>query len=171
MTHSFHCGPFLGLIAGGYYGHNGGGGDYICLPDKPIYGPKHSDAFESTGGIYGAEYEVNAFNPFNKNVHDHDAPCVVCYVKSRDTQIMMPARNDCPYGWTQEYHGFLMTEHYEHTMSRDYICVDHDPQSVPGSKSDHNGALLFPVQPNCDHFSGCPPYNNGWELTCSVCTK
>ena len=49
---------YLGFIAGAYYGHKGGGGEYICLPNQPKYG-KYTNTFESTGGIYGAEYEVN----------------------------------------------------------------------------------------------------------------
>ncbi|KAJ7374502.1 hypothetical protein OS493_004840 [Desmophyllum pertusum] len=55
--------------------------------------------------FYGTEYEIG-FNPFKHNLHDHDAPCAVCYVKSRATQLMIPARNDCPSGWTEEYHGY-----------------------------------------------------------------
>ena len=114
---------------------------------------------------------MNTFNPFSRNVHNHDVPCVVCYVSSRGTQLMMPARDDCPNGWTEEYHGYLMTEHYGHTISRDFICVDSDPESVPGSYGSHDGALLYLVQPNCGYFSTCPPYYEGRELTCAVCTK
>ena len=57
---------------------------------------------------------MSSFNPFKQNVHDHDAPCVVCYVRSRGTQLMIPARDDCPNRWTEEYHGYLMTEHWGH---------------------------------------------------------
>ena len=160
----------LGFIAGGYYTHKGGGGEYICLPNKPKYG-KYTNTFEGTGAIHGAEYQVSSFNAFNRNVHDHDAPCAVCYVRSRGTQLMTPARDDCPHGWTEEYHGYLMTEHYDHSMSRNFICVDQEPESVPGSHTNHNGALLYLVQPDCGHFAGCPPYYNGRELTCAVCTK
>ena len=84
---------------------------------------------------------------------------------------MMPARDDCPNGWTEEYHGYLMTAHWNHAKSRDFICVDSDPESVPGSYRGHNGALLYLVQANCGYFSTCPPYYAGRELTCSVCTK
>jgi len=161
---------YAGFIASGYYSHKGGGGEYICLPNQPKYG-KYTNSWEGTGAIYGTEYEVSNFNPFNRNVHDHDAPCVVCYVRSRGTQLMIPARDDCPRGWTEEYHGYLMTEHYDHSMSRNFICVDQEPESVPGSQGNHDGALLYPVQLNCRHFSGCPPYSYGRELTCAVCTN
>ena len=159
-----------GFTASGHHSNTGGGGNHICLPNQPKYG-KYTNTFERTGGIYGAEYEVSSFNPFKRNIHDHDAPCVVCYVRSRGTQLMMPARDDCPNGWTEEYHGYLMTEHWDHKKPRDFICVDWDPESVPGSQSSHNGALLYLVQANCGYFSTCPPYYEGRELTCAVCTK
>ena len=161
---------YPGFIAGAYYSHKGGGGEYICLPNQPKYG-KYTNSFDSGGRIYGTEYQMSSFNPFNRNVDNHDAPCVVCYVRSRGTQLMIPAKNDCPHGWTEEYHGYLMTAHYGHTISRNYIRVDQEPESVPGSHSDRNGALLYLVEPDCNHFSGCPPYYNGRELTCAVCTK
>ena len=110
------------------------------------------------------------FNPFNRNVENHDAPCVVCYVRSRGTQLMIPARNDCPHGWTKEYHGYLMTQHYGYTRAN-FICVDQEPESVPGSHRNHDGALLYLVQADCGYLSTCPPYYQGRELTCAVCTK
>ena len=160
---------YLGFVAGAHYTHKGGGAEYICLPNRPKYA-KYTNSFEGNGAIYGAEYKVSEFNPFNRNVHEHDAPCVVCYVRSRGTQLMIPARNDCPHGWTKEYHGYLMTQHWNHAGAN-FICVDHEPESVPGSHSNHNGALLYLVQANCGYFSTCPPYYDGRELTCAVCTK
>ena len=123
-----------------------------------------------TGAIYGTEYEVNTFNPFTNNLHDHDAPCAVCYVRSRGSQLMMPARNDCPSGWTKEYHGYLMTAHYNHKSTRDYICVDREAEYVPGSQANQDGALLYLVQGNCGSLP-CLPYVDGRELTCAVCSK
>lgn len=161
---------YSGFIAGGHHDHTGGGSNHLCLPNHPKYG-KYTDRFEHTGGIYGAEYEVSSFNPFKRNIHNHDAPCVVCYVRSRGTQLMIPARDDCPNGWTEEYHGYLMTEHWGHKIPRNFICVDWDAESVAGSQSNHNGALLYLVQANCGFFSKCPPYYEGRELTCAVCTK
>lgn len=161
---------YPGFIASGHHDNTGGGGNHICLPNQPKYG-KYTNSFERTGAIYGAEYEVSSFNPFKQNVHDHDAPCVVCYVRSRGAQLMIPARDDCPNGWTEEYHGYLMTAHWNHKKPRDFICVDWDAESVPGSHANHNGALLYLVQANCGFFSTCPPYYEGRELTCAVCTK
>ena len=120
--------------------------------------------------IYGTEYEVSLFNPFKTNVHDHEAPCAVCYVSSRGTQLMLPARNDCPSGWTREYWGYLMTDHYNHNGNKDFICVDEDAEAIPGTKANLNGALLYPVEGHCGALP-CAPYVQGKELTCAVCTK
>ncbi|XP_022798959.1 short-chain collagen C4-like isoform X1 [Stylophora pistillata] len=161
---------YSGFVGSGHHNHQGGGGNHICLPSQPKYG-KDTDHFETAGAIYGAEFEVSSFNPFKRNVHNHDAPCVVCYVSSRGTQVMMPARDDCPNGWNEEYHGYLMTAHYNHKKPSDFICVDSDPESVTGSYGSHGGALLYLVQVQCSYFSSCPPYYQGRELTCAVCTK
>ena len=60
------------------------------------------------GYVYGAEYEtrdgpLSAFN-------NHNVPCAVCYVSTRGTVLMIPAKPTCPSSWTQEYNGYLMAE-------------------------------------------------------------
>ena len=157
------------MIGSDHYTHKGGGSSYICLPKTPRYA-KYNDGWQSTAAIYGTEYEVDSFNPFKRNLHDHEAPCTVCYVPSRGSQLMYPARNDCPSGWTREYWGYLMTAHYNHHGSKDYICVDQDAQYIPGTRENKNGALLYNVQGSCGALP-CKPYVQGRELTCSVCSK
>ena len=159
----------LGLIGGERYNHQGGGVNYLCLPSSPKY-DKYKDGRQSAGFVYGTEYEVNSFNPFTKSLDDHDAPCVVCFVRSRASMLMMPARNDCPSGWTEEYHGYLMTAYYDHKKQRDYVCVDKDAEARPGTAVSKDGALLYPVEGVCGSLP-CHPYVAGRELTCAVCTK
>ena len=159
----------LGVMGGEHYTNQGGGVNYLCLPHNPKYG-NYKDGYQNSGRMYGTEYEVNTVNPFKKNLHNHDAPCVVCHVSSRGSMLMMPARNDCPSGWTEEYHGYLMTEYYGHKKQRDFICVDEDAEYVPGSGADKNGALLYVVEGVCGSLP-CLPYVAGRELTCAVCTK
>ena len=158
-------------MGGEHYSHTGGGVNYLCLPYNPKY-ERYNDGAQYAGYLYGAEYEVGQYNedPFMKRLQDHDAPCVVCYVKSRGSMLMMPARNDCPSGWTKEYHGYLMTEHYAHKKARDFICVDGHPEYVPGSHANKDGALLYPVEGRCGSLP-CLPYVEHRELTCAVCTK
>ena len=83
---------------------------------------------------------------------------------------MMPARNDCPSGWTEEYHGYLMAEYHAAKHSTEFICVDGNPEYVHGSKQNKNGALLYLVEGVCGSLP-CLPYVEGRELTCAVCTK
>ena len=118
--------------------------NYLCLPHNPKY-DRYSDGNQDQGYIYGTEFEVSSYSgyPFRRNLHDHEAPCVVCYVKSRGSMLMMPARNDCPSGWTEEYHGYLMTSYHGHKNQKDFVYVDKDPELVPGSQDNKNGALLY----------------------------
>ena len=159
----------LGIIGGGGYSQQGGGVNYLCLPHNPKY-DKYKDGWQYSGYVYGTEYEVYDFNPFKKNLHDHEAPCAVCFVKARGSMLMMPARNDCPSGWTEEYHGYLMTEYYGHKKGYEFVCVDEDAEYVPGTQGNKDGALLYPVQGQCGSLP-CNPYVAGRELTCAVCTK
>ena len=158
-----------GLIGGDHYNHLGGGSNFLCLPNTPKYA-KYKDGWQGWGAIFSTEYEVSGFNPFKKNLHNHEAPCAVCYVPSRGSQLMYPARNDCPSGWTQEYWGYLMAPHYGHKHASTYICVDQDAEYVPGSHANTDHALLYVVQGHCGGLP-CAPYIHGRELTCAVCTK
>ena len=165
--------PFnvLGIMGGEHYTHSGGGSQYLCLPRNPKY-DKYQNGHQNAGYVFGTEYEVSQYNgnPFARNLHDHDAPCAVCFVQSRGSMLMMPARNDCPSGWTEEYHGYLMTSYHGHKHSSEFVCVDGNPEYVHGSKRDNNGALLYPVEGVCGSLP-CLPYVAGRELTCAVCTK
>ena len=98
------------MMGGEFYNHAGGGANYLCLPHNAKY-DKYRNGHQPAGYVYGTEYEVSEYkgDPFKRKLHDHDAPCVVCFVKSRGSMLMMPARNNCPSGWTKEYHGYLMT--------------------------------------------------------------
>ena len=158
-------------MGSGNKNHHGGGANFLCLPNNPIY-DKYTSGWQGTSGIWGTEYQSGRFPGFHNNLHDHDAPCAVCYVGSRGSQLMIPATNKCPSRWTKEYHGYLMTSHDGHKHASEYVCVDSDAEVVPGSGShvDTNGALLYVVESACGALP-CRPYINGQELTCVVCTK
>ena len=155
-------------MAGSHYTHNGGGSNYLCLPKDPIY-DKIKAGSQGSSYIYGVEYETNQNNLFKNNLHDNEAPCAVCLTQSRSGHVMIPARNVCPSGWTMEYKGYLMSEHYKHRRT-EFICVDGDAEGVPETQSNLNGALLYFVESHCGSLP-CPPYTQGYELTCVVCTK
>ena len=91
-----------GIMGGEHYNHHGGGANYLCLPLNPKY-ERDRNGVQGGGYRYGTEYEVSPFvgTVFKRNIHNHEAPCVVCFVKSRGSMLIMPARNDCPSGWTE----------------------------------------------------------------------
>lgn len=90
-------------MGSGYYKHTGGGTNFVCLTDSPIYG-KVIGGFQGTGAIYGTEYETSGF-PGLSNLDQHDAPCAVCYVRKRGSQIMIPGTNKCPWDGPENTRG------------------------------------------------------------------
>lgn len=93
----------------------------------------------------------------------------ILYLK-RDPSIL--GRADCFSGWTEEYSGYLLAGHHNHEKSTDYTCIDSNPEAVQGKSLDENGRLLYPVEAYCKDASlSCPPYVDGRELACVVCTK
>ncbi|KAJ7350112.1 hypothetical protein OS493_038398 [Desmophyllum pertusum] len=49
------------------------------------------------------------------------------------------ARNDCPSGWTEEYHGYLMSEHHGHKKISQFHCIDKDARVCSRQPRDKNG--------------------------------
>ena len=139
----------------------------VCLHSKPIFA-KHSTK-DTSQYIYGVEYETGAFSHLAA-LQNQDAPCAVCEVVARGTQLMLPGRDDCPKGWTLEYKGYLMSEHYGHKGRTSAVCVDNDAEGLVRSEKDENGNLWYVIQTTCGSIP-CGPYVNGRELTCAVCTK
>ncbi|XP_022110559.1 short-chain collagen C4-like [Acanthaster planci] len=164
---------YAGTAAGSLYSHSGGSVDFFCLPPEPEWASNHNDGTNSQSYLYGMEYEVSAFDPFSHEnaefLQDRDVPCAVCRLVDRGTQLLFPAKLGCPASWTEEYRGFLMSGHYNHQQRSKAVCVDQAPEVVPGSQSNANGGLLYAVEGVCGSLL-CPPYVNGREITCTVCS-
>ena len=163
---------YKGKAAGSSWDQTGGGANYICLPDKPeflSYTPAES---KQQSYIYGAEYQSNegGNNGPLASLNEHNVPCVVCYVSTRVSYLMIPAKITCPKTWTTEYQGYLMTERYDLKNNAVHECVDKDAESIPGSAGNTNGALFYHIQATCNGLL-CPPYDQEKELACVVCTK
>ncbi|KAI8520758.1 hypothetical protein Bbelb_005120 [Branchiostoma belcheri] len=126
---------------------------------------------DSTNGdrarLAGAEFQTNQHGPL-LDLYNTDALCAVCLVP-RATALMIPAKMTCPSGWTREYSGYLMTEKYTHHRA-DFICVDEGAEGESGTEANDNGALIYHVEGRCNYNMHCPPYVNGRELTCVVCS-
>ena len=162
---------FTGYTAGSRYIHTGGGSNYICLHSQPEWG-RYQDGFQSSSYIYGTEYEIRANNPFSKStqaLHDNDAPCAACYTPKSAT-IMIPARTTCPDGWDKEYGGYVMAENIGHKGRTTYVCVDGDPEVRAGGSANDNEALFYNTEAACGSLP-CPPFVQGRELTCVICSK
>ena len=153
---------YSGYAAGSEYTAEGGGANYLCLPDNPTY--------QSTGGsynnIFGVEYQGN-FGGLP--VSDHDAPCVVCMAK-RTAIMMIPGRDTCYQEWTTEYAGFLVSNSADYKGKSEFVCLDALPESRPGGNANDNGALFYHVHTTCGSLP-CTPYKEGGTLTCVVCSK
>ena len=97
-------------------------------------------------------------------------PCAVCHVMDRQAKVMIPARKQCPVGWTREYHGYLTTgANVYHPTT--FECMDEAPEVIEGVGGNEDGALFYTVEGDCRRSLPCPNYVHGWALTCVVCTK
>eukprot|EP00058_Branchiostoma_floridae_P004814 XP_002590302.1 hypothetical protein BRAFLDRAFT_76555 [Branchiostoma floridae] len=162
---------FSGVAGGTDRNQPGGGTNYQCLPTDPQWDRYQDGVQGGKAYMYGAEYQLNTNVPFGStSLHNNDVPCAVCYVPTRGSKLMIPARNNCPNGWTEEYDGYLMAGLHSHAGAKEYVCVDEQPEAVTGGHANHNGALFYPVEARCGSLP-CPNYVEGRELTCVVCTK
>ena len=83
---------------------------------------------------------------------------------------MIPGRKNCYPGWTLEYWGYLMTSAYDLNTASNHICLDAKPDFNPHGAQDDDQHLIYPVEGRCGSLP-CPPYVNGRELACAVCSK
>jgi len=170
---------FEGHAAGPQYNQAGGGSNFLCLHEEPLWNNYVDGDHGFTGSIYGVEYEAfdrnNIFSEINNGGHslaDKPAPCALCYVQRGSTVIMIPARNQCPNGWTTEYEGYLVSQYSGPLQDRkrsSYICWDEAPEVTVGT-SGQNQAVIYPVAVQCGSLP-CSKYISGRELTCVVCSK
>jgi len=123
---------FEGYAVGPHYNQGGSGSNFLCLHEDPQWRTYREGDTISTGSIFGVEYSLHQSNDvFSKSnnggnsLHNNPAPCAVCYVGGRSTILMIPARTQCPDGWTMEYGGYLVSEVQNNARKRSsYICLD-----------------------------------------------
>ena len=161
---------YAGAVVGSHH-QQAGSAEYLCLHDQPEFLQITPGQQEHRAKLYGTEYEGFGSLPAFTDIFRHDAPCSVCYTPSRSTKITIPGRITCPDSWTREYHGYLMTANQRvDNRSRVPICVDVNAESVDGSAAQTVTSLLYFVETTCTGIS-CPPYSDGAEVACVVCTK
>ena len=165
---------YSGFASGGDYQHSGASPEMLCLPPEPEWGRYSSGSDTYSNIIYTAEYELpsgrdNAI--FGKSAHQQDVPCAVCEARSRKSHLMIPGRKTCYDGWSREYWGYLMSSRYSHKQQMDFYCVDAEPEFLRGGAANSNGYILYVVEIRDNGGNIFPPYVDGRELTCVVCTK
>ncbi|XP_060580945.1 uncharacterized protein LOC132737625 [Ruditapes philippinarum] len=165
---------YKGYGAGSDYRVTGGAANWLCLSEQPQWG-YYEDNIASGAQIYGAEYEFSDFHYnggskyFKQNLNDEDAPCSFCR-SPRSSVAMFPGRLECFSGWTKEYSGYLVSGAHHHTSASEYICLDSDAEMLAGGVANTDGRVIYLVEGICGTLK-CPPYVQGRELTCVVCSK
>ncbi|XP_053374037.1 uncharacterized protein LOC123530928 [Mercenaria mercenaria] len=162
---------YKGYAGGGHYDKRGAASNYLCLPEEPVWGV-YEDSEQVSGTVYGAEYELKERHMdkfFGKTLLAKDVPCCVCRT-NRPSVITLPGRNICNDGWTLEYSGYLTSGHENDQATTEFVCLDGEPGFIGGGPSNANGKLFYFVEARCGSLR-CPPYVNGRELTCAVCSK
>ena len=92
--------------AGGTHFEHAGAANYLCMPLDPQYTLSYRLGINGPNYVYGTEYQ----DPL-RGSHDHNVPCAVCAVSTREMVLMIPAKTSCPTSWTREYYGYLMSQH------------------------------------------------------------
>ena len=157
---------YSGRAGGNHWNKQGGGCNYLCMPDDPEYGLAYRAGVQGHSPVDGAEYE----QPLVSGRYNHNVPCAVCYVQNRTTSIMIPAKMTCHSGWTREYYGYLMSTKVVNHYRTQFICMDSNMEAIPGTQANTNGAVFYHTEATCNGLS-CATYNTEKELNCVVCTK
>ena len=159
---------YTGIAGGSFWSHEGGGGNYLCMPHDPEYILPYGAGVRGQAYVYGGEYD----RPL-RGGHNHNVPCAVCAATNRHMIMMIPAKVNCSTSWTREYYGYIMTTHIGEGRGRGrFECIDEDQESYiyPGHADDTNGFVFHHVEAACNGLP-CPPYDPNKELNCVVCTK
>ena len=158
---------YSGIMAGPVHSSPGGGASHLCMPQEREYSDEltYRAGVQGHAYIWGAQYASAIYAP-----EQHSIPCAVCYVSTRPTVVMIPAKASCPPTWTREYYGYMMTESITSNRYRSmYQCVDKDAESL--SFSPTWGSVLYPVEADCNTGLPCPPNTDYKEINCVICTK
>ena len=160
---------YKGYMAGNKWDNHGGGTNSLCLPEAPTWA-EHIDGHHSGSLIYGTEIEIDGAvsnKMFGSNVHNEDLSCAMC-ASTRASVAMFPGLSKCLDGWTTEYQGYLVASHPGWKGSSDFVCLDSN--FMKGKNTGNNEHVVNPVEVKCGALP-CPPYVEGREVACVVCSK
>ena len=121
---------YSGIAGGSHIYHEGGGGNYLCMPKDPEYVLPSIPGVQGQAYIFGGEY----WQPLGGHSY-HNIPCAVCVVTTRAAKVMIPAKANCPASWTREYRGYIMTTYHAQGRGRGrFECVDEDQLRIFSGK-------------------------------------
>lgn len=78
----------------------------------------------------------------------------------QNRELVIPGRNRCVSGWTEQYHGYLSANLVGHPQATTYVCVDENVELMDAGANDVNGFLMYGVRGHCGSLK-CPPYIEG----------
>lgn len=163
---------YRGYIGGGHV-HKGGAANILCLPQNPTWANYDISSNSHRGYIYGTEIDIRpeaaSVKMFGYEVNEIDLPCAVCQTGFSVTH-MFPGRASCFPGWTLQYKGYLVSDYNVHSSSKNYECLDAAPEAVPNGNSNDDQSIVYLVEAKCGSLP-CPPYAEGKEIACAVCSK
>ena len=163
-----------GYVGGTAYTIKGAAVNKLCLPKKPQWGiyDNKVNSNPSVGGAIFHNYDIHIANTLLDSKYTYyGIACSVCYTSGAST-LMIPGRKECFGNWKQEYTGYLYGGHPTHEAASEYLCMDGNPDHLKKVSSSFKGkALLYSVHASCNDALPCPPYVNGREMTCVVCSK
>ena len=140
----------------------------LCLPESPTWG-KYKDGHDrQRAHVYGVEIDIEANPIFKDAQNNQDQPCVVCHTNYPVTH-MFPGRVNCYPGWSLQYSGYLMSSEHLANVNREYFCMDVDPEPRMDGGADNNQGIVYLVESRCGSLP-CPPYVEGREIACAVCS-
>lgn len=163
-------------MGGSYYkGGTGGAPNKLCLPSEPQWGVDDNRVNKSPhiGATLMDNYDINIKNTlFDQKYSYYRIECAVCLTTSkRSISLMIPGRKDCYNGWHKEYSGYLMAGYPSHSAASDYLCLDGNPDFLHRIPSWSYKSIIYSVYSKCNGATSCPPYVEGKEMVCVVCSK
>ena len=139
-----------------------GSAAHLCMPGDPDY-MEYASGRQGLSSTAGLKYRIAPSQPLH-DVSNSYIPCALCYIATRATVLMIPAKVQCPTNWNVEYIGYLMGERSSST----YECVDKNAEYA--GRLNTRSSSLYHVEAECTGIS-CPPYDSEKELTCVVCSR
>jgi hypothetical protein len=164
---------YQGFPGGKSHTHGGSGTNTLCMASQY---DQYNDANHDGALIYGLEMEMGSyglisFAPWN-SLHDDSPRCAVCLDPAANDTLELMGTQTCPNGWTEQYVGMTMANHYTQASST-FVCVTQNARASQFSPfGSQNGTLWYPTEGECGSLPcGAGDFVQDREIPCVVCTR